>query len=598
MTAAATSAASRISRCAVCKIDRKGRFVYLDEETEKLLGYSQVEIFAKPFSEFLDPSDHELIDEICSQFNRYETFYDAAAVTIIDSQGRRIPATVVVSLNFAAGNPVNYEIIIHVTEPGGEVQREIVEDNTAAKFLDYLFDARLPSESPEAASAMADALLEYTGATAVGLFATSGESPQLIASSGMNSGDEFEINGTAESDPRQYFKALLEFPGSEECLLKIAFDESWPEDRLAEARRRAGTATDLLSRTLRTISEEEPAYNSADTFSIIELLDRMCIGAALFDSEKHLVDHNRQLHEMLPVDSVTSLEAFAAKVAEAGNSEAPEHIRAYFDAGKAGSTPLDFELLVSLSSGRSACLNIFRLAPESEDMSAYCLLTPCEPDGGRSVKQLSGLSRRFIRQAIEQLNSSVSAGLAVCRRLDHEFHSELTGDGSFHLNCLANHLQKSSSVVNKLKKSAAFAREPEEASPTDLTRLVEHLLPDIEKNYPGVKLSFSYSNLPKVTVCRRKLGTVLKNIFKHLAAHAIGQELGINVSAAVNPKECHVRIKCEGAAIPQKHLENAFDPDGLGVTRELVSLIGGRLELIKSRGRGSVLMVSFPIQER
>ncbi len=112
MTAQATDVKTRASRCAVCKIDRKGRFVFLDAQTEKLLGLTQVELFGRPLTDFLDPDDHDVISQITGRFNHYETFFDATKVTVIDSHGSRIPVVAVCSLNFDAGSPVNIQIIL------------------------------------------------------------------------------------------------------------------------------------------------------------------------------------------------------------------------------------------------------------------------------------------------------------------------------------------------------------------------------------------------------------------------------------------------------------------------------------------------------
>ena len=47
-------------RCAVCKIDLKGRFVYIDERTEHLLGLTKEDLFGKNIIEFLDEPSQKL----------------------------------------------------------------------------------------------------------------------------------------------------------------------------------------------------------------------------------------------------------------------------------------------------------------------------------------------------------------------------------------------------------------------------------------------------------------------------------------------------------------------------------------------------------
>ena len=54
-------------RCAVCKVDLKGRFVYIDEEIENLLGYTKEELFGKSLSDFLDETSIVLLEQLLIQ---------------------------------------------------------------------------------------------------------------------------------------------------------------------------------------------------------------------------------------------------------------------------------------------------------------------------------------------------------------------------------------------------------------------------------------------------------------------------------------------------------------------------------------------------
>ncbi|MCP4683940.1 MAG: PAS domain S-box protein [bacterium] len=593
MSAAATSATSLVSRCAVCKIDRKGRFVFLDDETEKLLGLSQVELFAKPFADFLDPADHEVINEMTSQFNRYESFYDAAPVTVINSHGKRIRATVVVSLNFAAGNPVNYEIIINtVSAPKLPESKPVAEDGSR-RFLRSLRDLQPPSESPAAATAIVEALHNYIRSQSVGLYDASEETPRMIASIGEAPPDPAEFEGLDS----QCYTTVLEISGEEEYLLKVRFDDSVIDDELASARERAELAALLVAQLLSPRESREREFVAADTFSLVDLLEKMQVAAALFGSEGHLVDDNERMRHLLPSGAVSCLDDFSKELVTSGSTDARANIRTYIEASDSATAPPNLELAVCLPSGRPARLTIFRLAPGSEDRSAYCTLSSEGVGAGSMEREPLPIGREFIQGAIEKLRASISAGLSVSRKIDHEHRSELTRDGGFYLECLANHLLKIQGVADKLASTASFVAESEKPALTDLKLLVDQILPEIQSAYPQVRLSLNKSSLPKIEAEQRKLRRVIKEILSHLVAHATGAKAGISVGATINAKECHIRIKCDGAAIPRSHLENAFDNPGLGVTRELVASMGGSLKLAKSTGKGSVLTVTLPTRK-
>jgi PAS domain S-box-containing protein len=599
MTTATTSASSLVSRCAVCKIDRKGRFVYLDDETEKLLGLSQVELFAKPFADFLDPNDHETIDEITSQFNRYESFYDAATVTIIDSQGKRIPATVVVSLNFAAGNPVNYEIIINTAAQAPSAASQPNEENLSRDFLSFLKDVPLPSDSPAAAMTIVEALRNYTGARTVELYETSGGQLHPIATAGHQPVDpscESVDKPEAKESSQNCLKTVLEISPEEEYLLRIAFDESSADGQLEQAREQAELATTLLTQALSKPVRSVPEYSAVDTFSLVDLLEKMLIGAALFDSEGHMSDHNERMRLILPLNEVSCLDDFSKKLAETGAADLEAHIRTYLETSDSVKNPPNLDLSTKLASGQPVQLTIIRLAPGSEDRSAYCIISPLETAGHSGAREPLPLGRRFVQKALDRLQSAVSAGLSVSQKLDHEHRSELTRDGGFYLNCLADHLTKTKATLDKLGRVASFAGEPDKPTATDLELLVDQILPELIAAYPQVKISLNKSSLPKITIGQKKLRTVLTDILTHLVAHSTGGKAGINIGATVNAKECNLRIKCDGAVISQSQLDQAFNSAGLGVTKELVNTQGGQLRLAKSCGKGSVLTVTLPIR--
>lgn len=100
------------SRCAVCKIDLKGRFVYVDSEVERILGYTEEELIGKSLFEFLDQSSNELMENLLTCRNHYEKFYDTTYITIINRNKKKKSVRLVASLNFISGNPVNYQLIL------------------------------------------------------------------------------------------------------------------------------------------------------------------------------------------------------------------------------------------------------------------------------------------------------------------------------------------------------------------------------------------------------------------------------------------------------------------------------------------------------
>jgi PAS domain S-box-containing protein len=120
MTSDINTVETRIKRCAVCKIDLKGRFVFVDEMTQDLLGYSMEELFARPLIEFLDEADHEVVGALIRQSNRYESFFRTFRVRMLCKEGEVKPVRMVASMSFAAGSPVNFQLVIDADEDSSD----------------------------------------------------------------------------------------------------------------------------------------------------------------------------------------------------------------------------------------------------------------------------------------------------------------------------------------------------------------------------------------------------------------------------------------------------------------------------------------------
>lgn len=111
-----------VSRCAVCRIDLKGRFVYVDDGIERLMGFTREELFGKLFLDFVEEADKARVQSVLRQHNKYETNYDSLRVLLRNRKGEIISATALIALNFIAGNPVNYQVIIDTERTAAQTE--------------------------------------------------------------------------------------------------------------------------------------------------------------------------------------------------------------------------------------------------------------------------------------------------------------------------------------------------------------------------------------------------------------------------------------------------------------------------------------------
>ena len=135
MTSAMTKDVNVLQRCAVCKIDLKGRFAFIDEEFLTLTGYSYEELLGKPVAGIFDPASRDLISRLISGRSHYEAVYDSAPLTLISKNKRSLSVSAIMFLNFSGGNPVNFQLILSTQAIPLRVESNSTEDVLLAEFI-------------------------------------------------------------------------------------------------------------------------------------------------------------------------------------------------------------------------------------------------------------------------------------------------------------------------------------------------------------------------------------------------------------------------------------------------------------------------------
>lgn len=130
----------KLRRCPVFRIDLKGRFVNVDDLTEKFFGQPSEYYFGKNISEFLDEPSNEALDEILSTGRHFETFFKSVNLTFIDSSEEKHEVGAIISLNFIGGNPANYQLVLTGAFPEPIVEISAASDepdliDRAARFI-------------------------------------------------------------------------------------------------------------------------------------------------------------------------------------------------------------------------------------------------------------------------------------------------------------------------------------------------------------------------------------------------------------------------------------------------------------------------------
>ncbi|SYZ73151.1 hypothetical protein TRIP_C21269 [Candidatus Zixiibacteriota bacterium] len=167
----------KLTRCAVFKIDLKGRFVYLDDLAEDLLLSPKECLFGHSVKGFLTEESYNTLNAILSRARHYETFFEAVDLEIIDAQKVAHPLRGIVSLNFVAGNPSNYQIILIPTSR--EEFFHTPEGDLNGRLYDFISDIETNFDWND----LAGLIREYAGASQVGVYEYADERLRLLGSS-------------------------------------------------------------------------------------------------------------------------------------------------------------------------------------------------------------------------------------------------------------------------------------------------------------------------------------------------------------------------------------------------------------------------------
>ncbi len=605
MATATTDVGARISRCAVCKIDQKGRFVFADEEAERLFGAPQVELFGRPLKDSLDAEDHGVIDEITGGFSRFETRYDTTHVTFIDQAGKRVPASVIVSQNFIAGNPVNYQIVIKPDALKQDTQAVGAGSSDDSEFLEFLLQFDPNRQMQE----LTDRVQRFTSAEKVGLFDLASEPPALVAGTGVSKKKPSSWNENAKSGKDSPYEASASFEiGGELYILRAQSKSPKRAKGLRPDLSRINLALSLVQRIVGT--GHTVSVGATDDSPIVSLLDRVGVGVICFDPKGEVTNANdsaRLLFDEYGI--VQSIPALIATLGEKNESPVVDSIASYLDTCNEVSSAPDLTLALRMPSSENARLTVIRTAPGSDDLSGFFVFQPMSLNHEQAGNRRP--DNRFLARAVEHLCSAIAAGQSVWQKIQHEHHNELGRNGAFHLKCLANHMDKVEAILTEVNRASVLIFHPEEPELTDLGLLTDQLVRETHSVSSGQTMSVSHSGLPKVLAQRKKLSTAMQNIFGVVRKFASSETARLGISAELTEQSCLMAFDLEGTGLSPKQVRRMMDysskasgsgvasasekTNSLAFTRELVESMGGKLDLSSSTDPGTVLTLAIPV---
>ncbi|MBU8934207.1 MAG: PAS domain S-box protein [candidate division Zixibacteria bacterium] len=407
MTSESGKTDSALHRCAVCKIDLKGRLVYIDDQVENLLGFTREDLFGKMFLDFLDEHSSNVVDNLIEKRNNYETFYESTRLGILAREGHIVPSTAVVSLSFIAGNPVNFVFIII---PDDEIKAESGRNNDDQAFVELLenvlaghenFDANMFLRQLKAVAGATTACLYLVHENSLELRHVAGDNDLPIVATSVpevstmhhqvvetgavydfTNTDTYEAIGVEADDAPHEYAARMEINGHGCYLVRLIFESTLTEFDVAGGVSRCDSVLRFFGRPVESPEPQQDRSSEVDIRIAVGLLDGLGLGALVTDREGNVIGHNPILYQMVQEnDIIGDFRRFSEFLEGVTPDHCESPIRECFL--NASDPACCNRLQISLPDGTPAILTVLRLGDGLEDLTSLVAVMPQEATVGR-----------------------------------------------------------------------------------------------------------------------------------------------------------------------------------------------------------------------
>ena len=146
---------------------------------------------------------------------------------------------------------------------------------------------------------------------------------------------------------------------------------------------------------------------------------------------------------------------------------------------------------------------------------------------------------------------------------------------------------------------------------------VEVLADGLSQRHTQTRFQADYIEHTEEPICNdyHKVMTIIRNLLSNAFKFAkSGQENFVHLTIAVNPDHLHLSVQDQGIGIPEHLRQKIFEPFvqvhndarrnyegtgiGLSLLKELVDLLGGRLELESQENKGTLIRIDLPHQQK
>ncbi|HOP07371.1 MAG TPA: PAS domain-containing sensor histidine kinase [candidate division Zixibacteria bacterium] len=623
------------TRCAVCKIDLKGRFVYIDDKIENLLECTKENLFGRSITEFLDADSQDRINQLLTQRNHYESFFDATDITLIAVGSKPIRARAVVSLNYIAGNPVNFQLVCDTAALNSESSVVCTTDTALKDFVNDLInlDGRCDLKPLTAA------FRRLAGARQASVYLFDGENlePRAGATDQINAPFSFdsippagplhrqvavsserydftdqddvrraiELSGVAPNE----FVAPLICDGHSAYLLRLLFEEETESEVACQAIGRINLGLELVARLFASDDDRDgdPAVDIKFTIGFLESLG---IGAVLTQRDGAVVGYNSSAARLAGSDELgDDYHQFLDCLLSGNKEQVAALVKDHFEPSSNDTVQNDLRITVKAATGQMMDLVLIRLVFDPGDYSACFVMIPYYSEETFSGPGSNRNHDVWIK-ALTTMVSRVSLIEKSAGELGHVLFDQLGDEGNRSIEMLLESSRQLLGMSSDLSRLAEYERSQEEPAETDLKLLFKSCLDAIQPRFPNIAVTARCSDLPKIRTCRNKLRTIFGAVIDNSLRYCVDERLNLRLTCRAAEENWFIEITDNGPGIPRQYLSDIFEPyfhipgrrpqsppgngRGLALIRALVESMQGDIEAESDGRSGTTIRIRLP----
>ncbi len=606
-------------RCPVLKIDLKGQFVNVDDLTSELLGLPPENLFGRNIKEFLDKDSYRGLVQIIQYGNRFDACYEAIELLIIDNNKKQQKLNAIVSLNFIAGNPSNYQIILLKSNRFANGSDNVAESSLTVKRL---FELSSDFARNSDWKKLAELLIKNLNINQIGIYKYDDATLSLLAdASKQKSKNQVDLSLTDEN----HLQAIAD--NQQTCSPKINNKESeysyplkfnnscWGllrcivKDELCELEGElaliAGYIGPVFGIYIRGNSQNEDKVAESQT-NFFEILKLFGCTAISFDTDGNILssysDFPDKNHILAGCTNISELTEQLSKSELIGLSG-----EGGFEISLSDGNPIVFPDLGVISNKTKFYLYKILCTRElSGGLAEYTIVLFPEFDNSIGRKTIDKLLGMFLETAgifLEPIDKCAA-------KMAGQFYPRLNNDGRFYIDTIQDNCQVLYRTISRFKELCKIVNRKENPTEINITEIIIRAIKDFQNKKNELKITLDDSGQVFLVADVTRITEALNAIFTGLISQTVSDEnpaIGIKVTAEND--SCRIQIISFGKLEKSFDVNNALEPlasikeiplsgltvfeNELPIARLLIESMGGQMELSKSSEKEIIVAVTL-----